>query len=253
MAQQIKILYRNILELAIVEPTDEDVSFPGYRLYDRDIGKLFKGDSTTNPFLITLDQDVTVYAADRLIIPPGHNLDGLSLKIQYSTDNFGSDIHDAVSWVQSGSGLIDKSFATQTKQYWRLNIAAPAQAPELPEMFLGPSYTFVVNPLFGAREGRKRNELNDETRSGLDFDVQFGDLKEYRAYEFKDMGPAQKTEFKALETLCGGIKPFWIEDHLGIVIYGKKINEEDFGYDGEDADAFYSYRLEFRQVLGRTI
>ncbi len=232
MAQQVKILYRNILENSTVGFTSENALFPIYRLYDRDIGKLFKGDSTTNPFLITLNQGSTIYAADRLIIAAGHNLSGHALKIQYSTDNFGYDIHDAVSWTQPDSLLIDKSFTSQTKQYWRLNIANPSAAPELAEMFLGPSYTFVANPIFGAREARKRNEYNDQTNSGLDFDVELGDPKEFRAYELKDMGSAQKAEFRALETLCGGVKAFWMEDHLGTVLFGKKINEEDFGYDG---------------------
>jgi hypothetical protein len=189
---------------------------------------------------------------DRLIIPAGHNLNGLTVKLQYSTDNFSGDINDAASWAQSGSALIDKEFTSQTKQYWRLNIAAPAAAPELAEMFLGPSYTFAANPVIGAREGRKRNEHNEETRSGLDFGAQLGDPREFRAYELQDMATAQKTELRALETLCGGFKPFWVEDHLGNVLFMKKINEEDFGYDGEDADAFYSCRLELRQVLGRT-
>lgn len=254
MAQQVKIIYRNILENSIVEVTTEDASFPAYRLFDRDIGKLFKGTDFSSPFTILLDQGAVIsYEVNRLIIPFGHNLNGLACSLRYSTDNFGSDDHEAVGWTQGNALLIDKTFTAQTKQYWKLNITAPATIVEMPEMFLGKSYTFIVNPLFGAREARKRNELNDQTRSGLDFDVQFGDLREYRAYEMKDIESAQKAEFKALETLCGGVKPFWLEDHLGNLIYGKKISEEDFGYDGEDADAFYSCRIEFRQVLGRTV
>jgi peptidoglycan/xylan/chitin deacetylase (PgdA/CDA1 family) len=192
------------------------------------------------------------YQIDRLIIPVGHNLTSLSLKFQYSSDNFVSDIHDSLSWFQSGVALIDMPLTALTKNYWRLNIASPASAPELPEMFVGKTYTFLTNPLFGARQGRRRNEYNDESLSGLDFGVQFGDPRRFRAYELKDMGTSQKAEFEAFETLCGGIKPFWVEDHLGNVMFMKKINEEDFGYDGEDADALYSCRLDLREVLGAT-
>lgn len=253
MSQQIKILYRNILENSTVAVTSENSSFPAWRLYDRAIDNLFKGNSTPANFYITADQGVTIqYDVDRLLIPPGHNLDGLTIKVQYSTDNFAADINDAVSWVQSGSGLIDKSFTSQNKRYWRLNIASPASAPELAEMFLGKTYTFAVNPLYGARQGRKRNIFSDETRSGYDRDVKFGELRKFRAYEFKNSEDADQAELEAVETHCEGVKPVWLEDHKGNVFFAKMTNEEDFGLDNEDgAVTYYSHRREFREVLGR--
>ena len=202
-----------------------------------------------NPSTDAWTQKDLLCKVNRLIIPKNHNLNGLALKLQYSKDNFGSDINDAISWTQTDNDLIDQFFEDQIVPDWRLNIANPIAAPELSEMFLGSDYTFTVNPVIGAREGRKRNELNEETQSGLDRGVIFGDPKETRVYDFVDFDASQKAEFKALETLCGGVKSFWVEDHLGNVMFIKKINEEDFGYDFDDP--LYSTRWELRQVLGR--
>ncbi len=249
---QVKICYRNILENSTVAVTSENASFPKYRLHDRDIGKLFKGASTPANFYITLDQGAVIsYEVNRLFIPGGHNLNGLTVKLQYSTDNFSGDINDAASWVQAGSGLIDQSFGVQTKRYWRLNIAAPAAAPELSEMFLGKAYTFEINPLVGAREARARNISKSKTSSGLTRAVKLGEKRRRRSYDLRDLRSAQKTEFEAWESLCDGIKGLYVEDHLGNVMFMEKINEEDFGYDTEDeTGAYYSCHLDLEELLG---
>jgi hypothetical protein len=253
MSDQVKIVYRNILENSSVAVTTEDASFPKYRLCDRDIGKLFKGNAFASPFSIVIDQGADLsYEVDRLLIPVGHNFDGLACSLRYSTDNFVTDDHEAAGWTQADALLIDKSFTAQTKRYWKLNITAPATIVELPEMFLGKSYTLQANPLYGARQGRKRNIFSDQSSSGYDRDVKLGELRRVRIYEFKDTEGTDQAEFEALETLCEGIKPFWLEDHLGDVIFVKLVNEEDFGYDSEDGSAaYYSHHREFREVLGR--
>lgn len=250
MGNQVKIVYRNILENSTIAVTTENASFPKYRLYDRDIGKLFKGTAFASPFAIVLDQGaVTSYQVDRLLIPVGHNFNGLACSLRYSTDNFVSDDHEAIGWTQGDALLIDKTFTAQTKRYWKLNITAPATIVELPEMFLGKSYTFLMNPLVGARQGRRRNVQTDETRSGNDRDVKFGELRRFRSYDFKDIDSSQETELEAMETLCEGIKPIWLEDHLGNVFFAKILTEEDVGYDQDDP--LYSRTMQFTEVLGR--
>jgi hypothetical protein len=250
MGNQVKIIYRNILENSTVTVTTENASFPKYRLYDRDIGKLFKGTAFASPFAIVIDQGATIsYEVDRLLIPVGHNFNGLACSLRYSTDNFSSDDHEAVGWTQGDALLIDKTFSAQTKRYWKLNVIAPATIAELPEMFLGKSYTFLTNPLLGARQGRRRNVQSDESRSGYDRDVKFGELRRFRNYEFKDTDSSQETELETMETLCEGIKPVWLEDHLGNVFFAKILSEEDVGYDMDDP--LYSRTMQFREVLGR--
>jgi hypothetical protein len=236
-----------------VTVTTEDASFPKYRLYDRDIGKLSKGTAFANPFQIVIDQGPVIsYPVSRIIIPVGHNFNGLACSVYYSTDNFVVDSHVAASWSQADALLIDKSFTVMTKRYWAFWIAAPATIVELSEVFLGQAYTFAVNPVYGARQGRKRNVQSDESTAGYSRSVKRGELRRVRTYEMQNMEQAQETEFEAWETLCEGIKPFYIEDHLGNVIFMEKLDEEDYGYDSEDgATVYYSGRLSLREVLGR--
>jgi hypothetical protein len=394
---QVKILYRNILENSTIVPSSEDAVFPRYRLVDRDIGKLFKGTSTPNPFFIAFSQakifemfeswatptdlngwieiigggssvnresvvkeegfyscrldvpaaawilkycplapstphkifikyqnstagdyckliirsstnenwylqndgtwgstyneltlpnslgafslwtfeftthpDIENYSifvggsgggsgskfyfdfvvlaeywpANRVIIPKGHNLSGLTLTL------LDEDSSPILSWVAE-PGLIDKTFAEKAGWHWQLNIASPVVAPQIPEIFIGKSYTFLANPVIGAREGWRRNEQNDQSRSGYDQDVQFGPARRFRTDDLHDILASQKTELESLEALCGGFKPFFVEDHNGTVIWMKLLNELDFGYDNEDESAaYYSCQLQLREVLG---
>lgn len=220
------LCYRNILESGTVTVTSENAAFPKPYLYDRDIGFLFKGASTPANFYITIDQGASLsYEVDRLMIPAGHNLDGLSLKLQYSTDNFAADINDAVAWTQSGSGLIDKTFTAQTKRYWRLNIASPAAAPELAEMFLTKAVPFIYNPEFGGPVGKKRNVDRTESRAGLAQKIKNGEARRTYKYAWSILETAEKTLFEAWDDHCEGVKNFYLIDTDAITIFVERLGD----------------------------
>jgi hypothetical protein len=220
------ICYRNILESGTVTVTSENSAFPKAALYDRDIGFLFKGNTTPANFYITVDQGASIsYEVDRLIIPAGHNLDGLALKLQYSTDNFGSDINDALSWTQSGSGLIDKTFTAQTKRYWRLNIASPASAPELAEMFLTKQIPFIYNPEFGGPVGKKRNIDRTESRAGEAQKVKNGDARRSYKYGWSILEAAEKDMLEAWDDDCEGTKNFYLIDTDGNTVFVERLGD----------------------------
>lgn len=247
MASTIIVSYRNVLETGTVTVTSENTSFPKERLFDRDIGLLFKGNSTPANFYITLNQDVTVYEVNRLIIPANHNLDGLTIKLEYSTDNFSGDINDAVTpWVQSGSGQIDKSFTAQTKQYWRLNIASPASAPELHEMYLTKDVSFAHNPLYGSMIGTRRNILTDQTQSGITRKVKLGELRKIRTYSM-NVGNTQKSDFESWEAHCEGVKSFYIHDYDDACVFMEMLNDLEFIASSPNR---WTCTLELMEVLG---
>src|SRR4030042_6311262 len=100
MTQLIKLLYRNILESGTVTVTSEDTAYPKYRLYDRDIGKLSKKTAQSlllygsghlygtgkkygqgSSHVISVDQGSVSYEIDRLIIPAGHNLNTMIIRL----------------------------------------------------------------------------------------------------------------------------------------------------------------------------
>lgn len=230
MTQPIKLVYRNILENSTVTVTSENTSFPKYRLYDRDIGKLFKGNSTPTNFYITLDQGAVVtYEVDRLFIPAGHNLDTLVIKLQYSTDNFAGDVHDALSWTQSGAGLIDKEFTGQNKRYWRLNIASPASAPELPEMFLGKVYLFERTSSWGFEEEDQDNVEREESASGKSYRAKYGERRLHRRYSLEKITDSQKTNLQTWDRHTERIKAIYVEDATDSVFFAELMNGLKFG------------------------
>lgn len=247
---QIKILYRNILENSTVNPTNENTSYPKYRLYDRDIGKLFKGNSSAATWSITIDQQSsathTIYPIDRLIIPSGHNLNGIGLRIQYSSDNFAGDINTATSWTQSTTGIIDKSITSNTQRYWRISIFDHS-IPELPELFLGKDYSFQRNPGYGSRTGKKANVMREETQSGKRRAIKLGELKNTRTYELSVIETSQKDDFETWFEHTEGLKPVYLTDEAGNVLYVELLNDLDFSYKARNN--IYSVVLEFQEVI----
>jgi len=246
---QIKILYRNILENSTVNPTNASTTYPAYRLYDRDIGKLFKGNSSAATWNITIDQQSsathTIYPVDRLIIPSGHNLNGIDLAIQYSSDNFAGDVNTATSWTQSTTGIIDKAITSNTQRYWRISIFNHS-VPELPELFLGKDYSFQRNPAYGSRTGKRPNVMREETQSGKRRAIKLGELKNNRTYELSVIETTQKNDFEAWVTHTEGLKPIYLTDENGNVMFGEILNDFDFSYKAAD---IYSCSIEFLEVL----
>ena len=216
-----KFCYRNILESATVAVTSENASFPAWRLYDRDIGLLFKGGSAPANFYVTLDQGATTqYDVNRLIIPAGHNLNGKAVKLQRSTDNFVGSVIDVVSWTQTDALAINKSFTQPaTTRYWRLNITTGGTIPELPEMYLTKDLDFTYNPDFGTPVGKQRNVSRWETESGQVRKVKNGEPRQAYQFGFAVIDSAQKTDLQAWEDHLAGTKGCYLSDTDGTWVF----------------------------------
>lgn len=182
-------------------------------------------------------------SANRLIIPSGHNLRGLTISLEYSDDNI--TYSTAVTWTQPDSNRIDKSFDTQTKRFWRLNIASPSSPPELAEMFLGLTYEFENNPKYGLLEEKRRNIGHEETKSGYSRRIKFGEEREFRAYDLF-VGDAQKTNLESWWNTIDSIKPFYVYDHNGTLVFMEILNDLSFV---AIANGYWTVRLELLEVL----
>jgi hypothetical protein len=242
------VSYRNILENSSVVVTTENASFPKPRLYDRDIGKFFKGTAFASPFAIVINQGAVVsYPIDRLIIPIGHNLSGLACSLRYSTDNFVADDHEAVGWTQGDAFLIDKSFTVQTKRYWKLNITAPATIVELPEIFLTKDLPFENDPGWGAMIGIKKNIILDFTQAGLSRKIKLGESKRHRKYDWLTLTSTQKTDFEAWDALCEGVKSFYLHDENAVCWFAELTQDLEFI---AKSPSLWTCSLELLEVLG---
>jgi len=221
MTQKIKVMYRNILENSTVTSTDENASFPLYRTYDRDIGKLFKFNSHPANLFIQADQGVAIeYPVSRLIIPVGHTLNGLNCKLQYShTGAWAGEQTDALSWAQTNALIIDKAFTEFSERYWRLLITSdPAAPPALPELFLTKPYQFVRNVSWGFTSGNRLNVNRLEALSGKVNYIMNGVVRKERGYQLTRILDAQKTEFDTWQSTTEGIRGLYIEDQ-GAAVY----------------------------------
>jgi hypothetical protein len=247
--QLIKIMYRNILESGTVTVTTENSSFPKYRLYDRDIGLFFRGTAYASPFSIIIDQGASnIYEVDRLIIPQGHNFNGLACSLRYSTDNFGSDDHEAVGWTQGDALLIDKEFTAQTKRYLKLNIMAPATIVELTECYLTKRYTFSRNPSWGFGYGDKRNVNREESLSGYVQKTKWGESRIHQRYDLTRITDTQKAALKAWDDHCEGAKSFYIEDILGTLFFAELV-QNGLGDFKAESEGRWGLPIEVMEVL----
>lgn len=218
--------YRNILETSLVTLSDgtADTYCPLMRLYDRDIGRVFKTTSAVSTTIL-VNQQSTPIAVDRLIIPSGHNLSGATLNIEYSTDNVNWTAAVA-QWV-GASGLITKSWASLTRQYWRFRITTPSAIPQIAELFLTSTYTWPRNPQRPSGPlDPKFNTRNDVTSGGQDMFLVLGPAKRRREYPAMRCPSDMYAEMLALYSAWGGYKPFWLLDHEGNWIFVKFTTDE---------------------------
>lgn len=242
----LKTAHTNILETSTVLLAygTEDPGYPLYRLYDRSVGRLFKP-TVAETIHIRVDQGAgDNLAVDRLLIPSGHNLDGLALTLRYSDDDI--FYQTVISWTGT-AGLMTKTWAAETHRYWRLVISNPSSVPEIPELFLTSTYQWERGPVRPAGPLDKVfNAENAVTSGGQDRFLVHGQPKRRRIYKLPRVGEAQKDKLLELNDAWEGSKPFWLCDHTGDWIYGKLTDPMDVT---EVAYQSYSVRFEFLEIL----
>jgi hypothetical protein len=207
----IHILYRNIFENSTVTTTNEDSDYPIWRLYDRDIGKLFKGTSTATHTVKADQGSVTSHDVDTLIIPSGHNLTGgAQLDWEYSSDD--SNWYDMVTaWSGAAGQIVKEASSEETKRYWRLVLTSLAAMPEIPELWMGLKVELADVVAWGYQEGLKGNIQRDDSLSGRPFFLELGEEREYRNYLCKIRESDVRDDLEAFFSHSRG-KPFWLKD-----------------------------------------
>ncbi len=239
--------YQNILEAAAVSLSSgsQNPSYPLYRLYDRDIGRMFAA-ASAGTLQVDIEQSGTPQPVDRLIIPAGHNLEGMSCALYFSGD--GQAWTEAASWTQADGSLINQSFTSAAHQYWRFAITNPVIAPQFAELFLTATYTWEKLP---ARPGGPFDDVfnvkTDVTSSGLDRFLVFGNSKRQRVYKVVNAGTQQQANITALNEVWSGAMPFWLYDHEGNWIFGKLT--KPIGLKETGAGKF-EFDFNFLEVLG---
>jgi hypothetical protein len=247
----IKTAHINILEPSVVSLSAgaEDAAYPLYRLYDRRIGRLFKA-SGASDLAVLVDQGASgAQAVDRLLIPSGHNLSGMALSLEHSSD--GSSWTPAVAAWTGASGLIDKPFTSVASRYWRFKVTGPASPPELAELFLTSTDRWEgTAPRPSAPAEDLMNAEAAATASGHDRFLLHGEPRRQRTYKVEACGNAQVAGVLTLYGAWKGARPFWLYDHDGQWIFGRLAAPLDVRESGEKAYALpWAYDFNFLEVL----
>ena len=238
--------YLNILETSAVTLTAgaEDASAPLWRLYDRNIGRMFKTAAAVT-LKVLVDQGASPVAVDRLLVPSGHNLAGMTLNIKNSSDNI--TFTPAVTQWTGMSGLIDKSWAFVSKRYWEFSVTTPASIPQIPELFLTSAYAWPRNPSRPSGPfDPEFNVLSDVTASGQDRFLVMGAPKRVRRYTVPRASTAMRDSMLAFNAAWAGAYPFWLCDNDGVWIFGKLTAPLNVT---EVASGSYSLEFDFEEVL----
>ena len=239
--------YQNLLESASVTLAagTEDADYPLYRLYDRNTGRAFRA-SAAETLEVRIDQGASgAMAVDRLLIPSGHNLGGMTLDLLHSGDDV--TYTPATPQWTGAHGVIDKSWTPATARYWKFRITAPGAAPSLGELFLTGSYEWERQPArpSGSMD-TEFNALSETTSSGEDRFLVMGLPKRRRSYKVPRCGETMRDEISALYGAWAGASPFWLRDHEGSWISGRLVSPPQLTEQGPGA---WSFSFDFREVL----
>ncbi len=243
----INLLYRNILENSTVTTTNENADFPNWRLYDRDIGKLFKGTGTANHTIKADQGAATQYDVDTLIIPAGHNLtSGAQLDWEYSAND--SAWFDMVTAFAGASGQIVKEVSgEQNKRYWRLVLTSLAALPQMPELWMGLRVELQDVVSWGYSQGLRGNVQRRESISGRPLLLEQGAEREYRNYSCKIQDSSVRDDLEAFFSHSRG-KPFWLKDLNGEWHFMSLVNPNIGPFTRPSLDR-YDIQLEMIEVL----
>lgn len=243
----LKTAHKNILETSTVALSagTEDPAYPLYRLYDRNIGRVFRPAAAAT-VEVKVDQGASDnLAVDRLLIPSGHNLAGMTLDIKHSDDD--TAYTEAVPQWTGTDGLMEKSWSPATHRYWKFIITDPPAVPELAELFLTQTYSWERDPARPAGPFDKVfNVENDLTAGGQERFLVHGDPRRQRLYHMPRCGEAQKGGVLDLYDGYGGSRAFWLYDHEGNWIYGRLRAPLNLR---EEAHQRYSFEFDFLEVL----
>ncbi len=142
----------------VMTPSQEAAGAEWWHVADgRRTVALSKWTGTTTNVEYTLKVDcATAKDATEVFIGRGHNLDGKTIFVEGSTNDFSSDTDlftmalpstvvadsDVDDGIKTWEGAFFRRWATQSFRYWRLRIPAMGAGlkPSIPELYLGPAW-----------------------------------------------------------------------------------------------------------------
>ncbi len=191
--------------------------FPIDNLIDDRQGTVMKLAAAVSGLNIDIDLGANfVTGINRLIIPPNHNIDAITI---VDDDNAGFATPATLHALDTGptpGALIDiDTFDTgaSTQQFIRITLGTGSKQYFLPQIFLTKVVTLVVGPnLRRAIDQQSANFARQIQPSGLSPTVQLGPLQ--RRLEYLYEAPIEGADLTALEALIDAVgmsRPFYLD------------------------------------------
>ena len=196
---------------AAITVTSEATGFEKDKVIDDQAVPLFRFNVSAADNNAELDRAAAGGTLNRVVIPAGHNLDGLTLDYETSASGaFGGEESTPVSIVVSGSGIIDEATgAGMTLRFQRVNFPDVAQE-ELGELFVTERLVFDRGPAPEWTDENRANVSERELRSGILYLIRRGSSARIFELTFERLTAADVAIFDAIETQSAdGVAPFW--------------------------------------------
>lgn len=219
----------------------QDTDFPITNIHSRSKSRVWKGttDGVPNNVLFNVsnaDFNAAAFQCDTLVIPAGHNLNGLN--IQIVTDPAGSPVTQYGPQAVTEENDEDIVISWATPAYhsaWRIYVTpvSTAWVMIVPELHLSFAEEMTRSPSrpSGAIDD-DFNVRNEVSSGGYDWFIQYGERKRRRSYSFENVSSAQRVQIEAANAMWAGKRPFWIRDHEGTYLFvklAKKLNLRETG------------------------
>lgn len=210
---------RDAADGSVVVEDDSAAPFPASRLYDgliRSARQFEFGTAAANHY-ISVDTGASIPTYNRLIIPAGHDLGGVTYVIE-DDDNAGFTSATSLGTADfpAGTALIDVSFTTSTQRYLRVRFVDSGDY-QLSEVYFTKTRTLAGGPndahLDPAWIDQPVTNVNvTRMRSGEAYALQLGPNQQSIDYTFHRVSGADLTLFEDLLAQTGnGTEPFYLD------------------------------------------
>lgn len=190
---------------------DRDADYPEDNLIDNRNGSLMKFDAAQTGHYIQVDRGAgTPAAINKIVIPPGHNLDGYDIRVRVDTASDMSSATTVIPAVDPGSGLIDGDFSiSSSHRYVRVDWPTDNFAPELGQLWLTKTMETDRGPEQRWPDGPTFNMIIDKKRSGVEAIVETGPTQREIEYRYRAVKlAADQAILTGLIDYCGQGTPF---------------------------------------------
>ena len=210
---------------------------------------------------IKIDQTIPgTLAADRLIIPVGHNLGGITLTLEHaSSDSWPGTAAVLTPAIPTAGALFSATFTRVTpapgNKWWRLSFTKTDAAIQIPELWLTETIELGVsettedgNAVAPMAFPLRPNILVHRTLEGVRSAVEQGATLRGLTVTGESLTATAFADWETfLTAISNGLKAFYIDDPRGVTWFAEVVSSGDISRD-LDAPERWTITLQIQEV-----